>query len=96
MRRKWGLEDLIECWTLEQEERALLANKTGATRLGFAVILTFFEQEARFPRREDITRAAVELIAGRMWIGNSALVTAPWNSVGPSSTPAKISPMTAG
>lgn len=96
MRRKWGLEDLIECWTLDEEELALLTNKSGATRRGFAVILNFFEQEARFPRREDIPRAAVEFMAGWMWIGNSALVTAPWNSVGPSSTPARISPMTAG
>lgn len=52
MRRKWGLEDLIECWALDEEARAPLANKTGATRLGFAVILKFFEQEAWFPRRE--------------------------------------------
>jgi hypothetical protein len=39
MRREWGLEDLIECWTLDDEESALLANKTGATRLGFALAL---------------------------------------------------------
>jgi hypothetical protein len=52
------LKDLIECWTLDEAEFELLANKTGATRLGFALLLQFFELEARFPRREDVPRAA--------------------------------------
>jgi len=30
-----------------------VGNKTGATRLGFAVLLKFFESEARFPRSAD-------------------------------------------
>ena len=30
-------------------EAALLANKTGPTRLGFAVLLKFFQYAARFP-----------------------------------------------
>lgn len=47
MRREWELEDLIECWTLDEEEFALLANKFGATRLGFGLMLKFFELEAR-------------------------------------------------
>ncbi|WP_433258619.1 hypothetical protein ACQPYK_24150 [Streptosporangium sp. CA-135522] len=38
MRREWELEDLIECWTLDAEEFALLANKSGATRLGFVIL----------------------------------------------------------
>ena len=39
MKRQWEQEELIEHWTLHIEERALLGNKTGATRLGFAVLL---------------------------------------------------------
>lgn len=66
MRREWELEDLIECWTLDEAETGLLANKTGATRLAFAVILKYFEREARFPRREDIPTAAVEFMAGQV------------------------------
>ncbi|SFJ71733.1 protein of unknown function [Streptosporangium canum] len=65
-RREWELEDLIECWTLDEEEFALPANKTGATRLGFALMLKFFELEARFPRREDVPRAAVDFMAGQV------------------------------
>jgi TnpA family transposase len=49
MKRQWETEELIEHWTLNVEELALLGNKTGATRLGFAVLLKFFQKEARFP-----------------------------------------------
>ncbi|MFI7640499.1 Tn3 family transposase [Nonomuraea sp. NPDC049400] len=66
MRREWQLEDLIECWTLDEAEVELLANKSGATRLGFAVILKFFELEGRFPRREDVPKAAVDYVAGQV------------------------------
>ena len=33
-----------------QSDRALLGNKTGATRLGFAVLLKMFQAEGRFPQ----------------------------------------------
>jgi hypothetical protein len=38
VRRDWELEDLIECWTLDEAEIDLLANKSGATRLGFVIL----------------------------------------------------------
>jgi hypothetical protein len=38
MRREWELEDLLDCWTLDEQELALLANKSGATRLGFVIL----------------------------------------------------------
>lgn len=40
-------------WTLIGEDWQLVGNKTAATRLGFALILKFFEIEARFPRVVD-------------------------------------------
>lgn len=51
MQRDWDPEDLIACWTLVEADWKLLANKRGATRLGFALLLKFFEIEARFPRQ---------------------------------------------
>ena len=39
---EWSAQDLVASWTL-------VGNKTGATRLGFAVLLKFFEIAARFP-----------------------------------------------
>jgi hypothetical protein len=39
MKRQWTAEELSEHWTLAPSELALLANKTGATRLSFALAL---------------------------------------------------------
>ena len=55
MKRRWTEEKLIERWTLFPDELALLSNKSGATRLGFAVFLRFFAREGRFPREEAET-----------------------------------------
>lgn len=79
MRREWELEDLIECWTLDEEELGLLANKSGATRLGFALMLKFFELEAHFPRREDMPRAAVEFMAGQVKVEAALFASYDWS-----------------
>jgi hypothetical protein len=79
VRREWELEDLIECWTLDEEELALLANKSGATRLGFGLMLKFFELEARFPRREDIPRPAVEFMAGQVKVEAALFSSYDWS-----------------
>ena len=50
MWREWEPEDLIACRTLVDGNRPLVANNRGPTRLGFAMMLKFFELEARFPR----------------------------------------------
>jgi hypothetical protein len=45
-------------------ETELLTNKTGASRLGFAVLLKFFQLEAYFPQQTtDVPTVAVEFIA---------------------------------
>jgi len=36
-----GLEELVEHWTVLDDEHGLIAGKRGATRLGFAVLLKF-------------------------------------------------------
>ncbi|MDP9486202.1 MAG: DUF4158 domain-containing protein [Actinomycetota bacterium] len=67
MRREWDPEDLIDCWTLVDADRSLVGNKTGPTRLGFALSLKFFELEARFPRQVgEIPPAAVEYVASQV------------------------------
>jgi hypothetical protein len=51
MKRHWETDELVEHWTLLPRETELLTNKTGATRLGFAVLLKFFQLEAYFPQQ---------------------------------------------
>lgn len=50
MKRDWNASELAEHWALLSDEKQLLGNKTGVTRLGFAVMLKFFQHEGRFPR----------------------------------------------
>jgi hypothetical protein len=64
LRREWDTEDLIACWTLLDGDRMLVGNKRGPTRLGFVLVLKFFELEARFPRHAgEIPPAVVEYVA---------------------------------
>jgi hypothetical protein len=51
MKRQWTRDELAEHWTLLPEELKLLANKTGATHLGFALLLKAFAYQGRFPRQ---------------------------------------------
>jgi hypothetical protein len=37
MKRRWETEELVDHWTLLPAELDLLANKTGATRVGFVM-----------------------------------------------------------
>ena len=43
MKQDWHPEELERYWTLNFEERNLLGNKTGTTRLGFAILLKSFQ-----------------------------------------------------
>jgi hypothetical protein len=42
VRKTWEPDELIEAWTLVDADWALVGNKTGATRLGFSLILKFY------------------------------------------------------
>ncbi|MEE8290774.1 MAG: Tn3 family transposase, partial [Candidatus Tectomicrobia bacterium] len=50
MKREWHPDELIEHWTILPGNRTLLGNKSGPTRLGFAVLLKYFQYEGRFPQ----------------------------------------------
>jgi hypothetical protein len=80
VRREWELEDLIECWTLDEADSRLIANKSGATRLGFALALKFFEQEARFPRYAgELPPAAVKFVSGQVKVDAAAFAGYSWS-----------------
>ena len=70
MRRDWEPEDLIAYWTIGEQDWSLVANKSGPTRLGFVVLLKYFELEARFPRQAgEVPRAAVDYLARQVQVG---------------------------
>jgi hypothetical protein len=67
VRMEWSAEELVGSWTLVGEDWRLVGNKAGATRLGFAVLLKFFELEARFPRSAtEVPAQAIVYVAGQV------------------------------
>jgi hypothetical protein len=58
------LEELVEHFTLVDHELELLRNKTGATRVAFALLLKFLPWKGRFPRgRAELADNAVDHVA---------------------------------
>src|SRR5579859_7535972 len=67
MKRQWTRDELADHWTLAPKELELLANKTGATRLGFAVLLKAFVLEGRFPRQKhDVPGVVIVHVANQV------------------------------
>lgn len=80
MRQEWSPEDLIGAWTLVEKDWRLVGNKTGATRLGFSLLLKFFELEGRFPRGlEDLPEVAVDYVAGQVKVDATEFAKYPWH-----------------
>jgi len=67
MKRQWTPDELAEHWTLTESDKELIANKAGATRLGFALLLKFFHYDGRFPHyKGDVPTAAVVYVAQQL------------------------------
>jgi hypothetical protein len=48
-----GVGGADEPWTLTPSNHALVMSKRGETRLGFAILLSFFRDRGRFPRQKS-------------------------------------------
>lgn len=58
----------------------MVGNKSGPTRLGFALLLKFFELEARFPASiDELPAAPVAYVADQVTVDPSALDEYPWS-----------------
>ena len=63
------VDELIEFWTLLDEDRLLLAGKRGATALGFAVLLKHYTRHGRFPRgRWEVPDEVVAFVARQLGV----------------------------
>src|SRR5713226_4079874 len=79
MKRQWENEELVEHWTLDVEDRILLDNKTGATRLGFVVLLKFFRQEGRFPQhKNEVPGIVVAFLATQVGVAPETYLQYAW------------------
>lgn len=80
MQREWSAEELIGSWTLVDEDWRLVSNKSGPTRLGFALLLKFFEIEARFPRNADeLPSAAIAYVAEQVKVDPAEFARYQWS-----------------
>jgi len=67
MKRLWINDELVAHWTLQRGEWALLEHKEGANRLGFALLLKYFQIDGRFPRQKhDVPIAAIAFVAAQV------------------------------
>jgi len=60
VKQRWTDEQLIDNFTLNSEELAHLKGMVSHNRLGFVILLKFFQHEARFP--EDPSEVPKEVI----------------------------------
>ena len=69
MKRTWTDDELLEHFTLLPDELVAVGNKSGATRLGFAVLLKCLHYEGRFPRsKSEIAPDVVQFLATQVGV----------------------------
>lgn len=69
MKRQWTQDELAEHWTLLPDELKLLANKIGATRLGFSLLHKTFAYQGRFPRHvHELPGAVIAHVAQQVGV----------------------------
>ena len=59
MKRRWTDDELSQHFTLQPNEIALLTSTTDHNRLGFAVLLKFFEYVGRFPENASSVPSSI-------------------------------------
>jgi hypothetical protein len=79
MKRTWTSEGLLEHFTLLPDELAAIGNKSGATRLGFAVLLKCLQYEGRFPRsRQEVAPEVVRFLATQVGVDTTLFAQYAW------------------
>jgi hypothetical protein len=64
LKQHWQQHELIEQFTLLAKETKLVQSKPHQTRLGFAILLKYFQYHHQFPKgAEDIPKVVLRYIA---------------------------------
>ena len=80
MRHFWTDDDLLEHFTISAEELGLLANKPSPGKLGFAVLLKFYQYEGRFPaNRIEVPKTVTLYIARQLGLSPSEFYEYDWH-----------------
>lgn len=79
MKRHWTKEELETDWLILPNEERLMENKRGSTRLGYAVLLKYFQHEGRFPLvPTDVPSVIVAYVAEQLGQKPDAWFEYPW------------------
>ena len=74
-----GIEELVEFWTLLDDERDMVDSRRGATKLGFALLLKFYSRHGRFPRgRSEFPSEIVSFVARQVKVPPSEFGLYEW------------------
>lgn len=83
MKRKWGNHELVEHWTIEEEEQPLIRQKRGINRLSFALLLKFFQLKGRFPeKKNEIPRVVRAFVAEQLSVDEGDYDQYDWDGRG--------------
>lgn len=78
-RQPVGMDELVEHWTVLDDELELVAGKRGGTRLAFALLLKYYTRHGRFPRgRVDFPDEVVGFVARQMKVPAREFATYAW------------------
>ena len=73
MKRHWDEQELAEHWSLRHDEFELLRKRTERSRIGFAVLLKFFQIEGRFPSsRKEVPAVALDYLGDQLEVSRKA------------------------
>jgi len=79
MRRNWTHDELVETFTLQRAEQALLEHKTPPSQLGVAAVLKFVQLEGRFPaHRHEIPPAVISYLARQLALDPALALQYEW------------------
>ena len=80
MKHCWDPNELLEHWTLTSAELAFLQTRTEPNRLGFALLLKFFQIEGRFPRRlAEVPEEVLDYVSQHVGVKPEQAVNYDWD-----------------
>jgi TnpA family transposase len=81
MKRAWHPEELAEHWSVLPEDWPLIEPKQHATRLGFTVLLKFFQYAGSFPQApQDVPLTVVDHLAQQVGVPTDTWAQYDWDS----------------
>ncbi|KMT63342.1 Tn3 family transposase [Listeria newyorkensis] len=76
MKKEWTIDEEIEAFILSDREMAFVTTKYRATRIGFAVMLKYFQLEHQFPvEKNDVPPDMPAFIAKQLQLSSDAYIT---------------------